>query len=138
MKAAAKKQFNKNDAAPLRFDQKLVLNQWMLSLFEASSFDQLAHQLKTTELEGLDENNVHVFLHQMNLLTEYKEFPADALLGYDQNIVKHTRALSERRTQPIVWKYFQWLSLLFTEVYLDRFFHAPDKLKRWESSPSGA
>ena len=113
---------------PLRFDEKLVLNQWMLSLFEVSSFDKLAEHLKSLELEGLDENNVHKFLHQMKLLWEYEEFPGDTLLGYDQNIVKHTLALSEKRAEPLRWKYFQYLSLLFTEVYLDRFFRDPDKL----------
>lgn len=78
----------KNEPQPLRFDEKLVLNQWMLSLFEVDSFDKLAIHLKSLELEGLDENNVHKFLHQLKLLWEYKELPGDVLLGYDQNIVK--------------------------------------------------
>ena len=124
----AKKRTKKNETLPFRFDEKLVLNQWMLSLFEVSSFDKLAENLKSLELEGLDENNVHKFLHQMKLLWEYEEFPGDTLLGYDQNIVKHTLALSEKRAEPLKWKYFQYLSLLFTEVYLDRFFRDPDKL----------
>ncbi|QGJ68653.1 Type III restriction-modification system restriction subunit R [Planctomycetales bacterium 10988] len=123
-----KKRAKKNETPPLRFDEKLVLNQWMLSLFEVSSFDKLAENLKPLELEGLDENNVHRFLHQMKLLWEYAEFPGDTLLGYDQNIVKHTLALSEKRAEPLKWKYFQYLSLLFTEVYLDRFFRDPEKL----------
>lgn len=124
----AKKQSKSAELQPLKFDEKLVLNQWMLSLFEVSSFDKLAEHLKSLELEGLDENNVHKFLHQMKLLWEYEEFPGDTLLGYDQNIVKHTLALSEKRAEPLKWKYFQYLSLLFTEVYLDRFFRDPDKL----------
>jgi len=124
----AKKRTKKNEKPPLRFDEKLVLNQWMLSLFEVSGFDKLAEHLKSLELEGLDENNVHKYLHQMKLLWEYEEFPGDTLLGYDQNIVKHTLALSEKRSEPLRWKYFQYLSLLITEVYLDRFFRDPDKL----------
>ena len=113
---------------PLRFDEKLVLNQWMLSLFERQDFEGLAKQLKSAELEGLDENNVHKFLHQIKLLWEFQAFPGDILLGYDQNIVRHTLRLSEKRDQPIRWKYFQWLSLLFTEVYLDHFFRDPGRL----------
>lgn len=123
-----KKRTKKNEKPPLRFDEKLVLNQWMLSLFEVGSFDKLAEHLKSLELEGLDENNVHKYLHQMKLLWEYEEFPGDTLLGYDQNIVKHTLALSEKRAEPLRWKYFQYLSLLFTEVYLDRFFRDPERL----------
>lgn len=118
----------KNVTPPLRFDEKLVLNQWMLSQFEVSRFDELAERLKSLELEGLDENNVHKFLHQMRLLWEYEAFPGDILLGYDQNIVRHTRLLSENRSEPLKWKYFQYLSLLFTEVYLDRLFRSPDTL----------
>ena len=48
-------------AAAMPFTQKLVLNQWLLSLFETTSFDTLADPLKTLELEGLDENGVHKF-----------------------------------------------------------------------------
>ncbi len=117
------------ETRPLRFDEKLVLNQWMLSLFELSDFEKLVEPLKPRELEGLDENNVHKFLHQMKLLWEYVEFPGDILLGYDQNIVTHTLALSEKRAEPLRWKYFQYLSLLFTEIYLDRFFRNPELLR---------
>jgi hypothetical protein len=116
------------EARPLRFDEKLVLNQWMLSLFEVNDFDRLVDSLKPQELEGLDENNVHKFLQQMKLLWEFAEFPGDTLLAYDQNIVKHTLKLNEHRAESIRWKYFQWLSLLFAEVYLDHFFTNPDKL----------
>ena len=112
----------------LRFDEKLVLNQWMLSLFEVSSFEKLADELKPLRLEGLDENNVHRYHEAMKLLWQFEEFPGDTLLGYDQNIVSHTQRLNRRRSEPLQWKYFQYLSLLFTEIYLDRFFRDPDKL----------
>ena len=117
-----------SESSALRFHEKLVLNQWMLGLFDRKKFDHLAGPLKATELEGLDENNVHRFLHQMKLLWEFPDVPSDTLLGYDQNIVRHTLRLSDKRDQPIRWKYFQWLSLLFSEVYLDRFFRDPDRL----------
>ena len=116
------------EARPLKFDEKLVLNQRVLGLLDKKKFEQLAGPLKASELEGLDENNVHRFLHQMKLLWEFPDFPGDTLLGYDQNIVGHTLRLCEKRDQPIRWKYFQWLSLLFTEVYLDRFFGDPERL----------
>ncbi len=116
------------EAVPLKFDQKLVLLQWMLWLFDKKSFEQLAEPFKSAELEGLNEDNNHKFLAVFRALWELEEFPGDVLLGYDQNIVKHTLRLNERRNEPIRWKYFQWLSLLFTEVYLDRFFRDPTKL----------
>lgn len=49
-------------------------------------------------------------------------------MGYDQNIVKYTLSLGENRAQPIRWKYFQYVSLLFTEIFLDQFFRDPATL----------
>lgn len=40
------------------------------AVFEVSSFDKVAEHLTSLELEGLNENNVHKFLHQMRLLWE--------------------------------------------------------------------
>ena len=40
--------------------------------------------------------------------------------------------MNERRItrgeEPIVWKYFQYLTLLFSEIYLDRYFRDPKAL----------
>ena len=46
---------------PLKFEQRLVLYQWMLNLFEVSSFDLLTERMKDPELEGFDEDNVTRF-----------------------------------------------------------------------------
>ena len=115
------------------FAQKLVLNQWVLSLFNVSRFEQLAEHLREEELEGLDENNIHRFYHA--LTTHHFELPLlppELLLDYDQNIVKHTQRLNERRIrhgkEPVVWKYFQYFALVFTEIYLDRYFRDPKVL----------
>jgi hypothetical protein len=113
---------------PLKFDQKLVLLQWMLWLFDKKHFEQLAEPFKSPDLEGLNEDNNHKYVAVFKALWELDEFPGDILLGYDNNIVKHTQKLNERRAEPIRWKYFQWLSLLFAEIFLDRFFRDPNKL----------
>ena len=115
------------------FAHKLVLNQWLLSLFNVKRFEELAEHLCDETLKGLDEDNNHRF---HNTLTAHHfdlaELPADLLLEYDQNIVKHTQRLNERRItrgeEPIVWKYFQYLALLFSEIYLDRYFRDPEAL----------
>lgn len=113
----------------MRFDQRLVLNQWILRLFEADSFIPLTEGLHDTSLEGVDENNVSRFYHVIAArLFERQQLSRDVLLTYDQNIVRHTQALSARRSEPLRWKYFQYLGLLFTEIYLDRYFRDPDQL----------
>lgn len=123
-----------NKKAATSFSNKLVLNQWMLSLFGVSKFEDIALHLRDERLEGLDENNIYRFHHA--LVTYFPELPEltpSILLEYDQNIVKHTGNLNERRIahgeKPITWKYFQYLSLLFTEIYLDRYFADPVSLR---------
>ena len=116
-------------APALRFDQRLVLNQWILGLFEVDSFIPLTEGLHDTGKEGVDENNVSRFHHEIaNRLFKRKELTRDLLLTYDQNIVRHTQAISSRRSEPLRWKYFQYLGLLFTEIYLDRYFRDADQL----------
>ena len=115
------------------FARKLILNQWLLSLFNVKGFEDLAAPLRNEALEGLDENNVHHFHHVLTeQLFNTTQLPTELLLEYDQNIVRSLQRLNERRIthgdDPIVWKYFQYLTLLFTEIYLDRYFRDPESL----------
>ncbi len=47
--------------------------------------------------------------------------PAEKLRLYDDNIYRHTRQISEKRGD-LRWKYFQYVALVFTVMYLDRYF----------------
>lgn len=136
---------------PVAFEQSLVMNQWLFGLFGLDSRDghyaldggrivplldafKQRFQINEHSEEGLDENNIHRFHHAMiNQITgELPGISKDELLALDQHIVRHTLALNEqretRRERPIVWKYFQYLSLLFVEIYLDRYFRDPEAL----------
>ena len=120
---------------PLPFSRRLVLHQWLLGLFGVERFDRLAEHLRDESLEGLDEDNVHRFHRALclHLPTERRPaLPDEVLLEHDQAIVAVTARLNEQRITrgepPIVWKYFQYLALLFTEVYLDRWFRDPRAL----------
>ncbi|MGB6995326.1 MAG: DEAD/DEAH box helicase family protein, partial [Thermoanaerobaculia bacterium] len=127
----------RNRQPVLPFNRKLVLNQWLLSLFGVASFEQLAERLRDEALEGLDESNVHRFYHALCLHLPVEgrpELSDEALREYDQHIFRHTQRLNEKRLtrgEPaIAWKYFQYLALLFTEIYLDRYFRDPEALLR--------
>jgi hypothetical protein len=129
--AKGRRQASNRPTAP--FTYKLVLNQWLQGLFNVKRFEELAEHLRNDALEGLDENNVHYFHHALVAqLFNLTQLPTELLLEYDQNIVTHTQRLNERRLtrgeEPIVWKYFQYLTLLFTEIYLDRYFRDADGL----------
>jgi len=124
-----------NHRPQIPFNRKLVLHQWMLALFGVDCFDRLAEHLRDETLEGLDENNIHRFHHALCLhlpVEKRPELTDEILLEYDQAIVSVTRRLNERRItrgEPaIVWKYFQYLALLFSQIYLDRYFRDPAAL----------
>jgi len=116
-----------NDVAKRNsFGQKLVLNSYLLSLFGVSSFEELAKELKASRLEELDENDNSLFYHELKdkLITTDKKISDDKLLEYDENIVRHTKTMG----RGIKWKYFQYLSLLFVEIYLDKYFEDKEQL----------
>lgn len=112
-----------------KLSNSLVLNRYILSLFGTTSLEGLSEHLKDPGLEGWDENNVsHFHRVLVDRMFGGSELTEDLLLAYDENIFRHTQAISEKRSQPIRWQYFQYLSLLFTEIYLDKYFRDKQKL----------
>ena len=140
-KRATRSSLHKHD-----FRDKLLLNQWIISLFgidplrkytirgvEVRPFHKLAESISTNlDLEGLTEEGIHRFYGALvNSGLFWKatsELSKEQILIYEENIVRHTQRINENRDIPIVWKYFQWLTLLFVEIYLDRFFSNKEKL----------
>ena len=110
----------------MKFNEKLVLNSYLLSLFGVDSFIGLAKDLKASRLEALDENDNSLFYHELKdkLISTDKIISDDKLLEYDENIVRHTKSMG----RGIKWKYFQYLSLLFVEIYLDKYFEDKEQL----------
>ncbi len=106
-----------------KLSSSLVLNKYILNLFGVTDLEALSMDLKESSLEGYDENNISHFHHALVArLYSNTNLPATLLLQYDQNIFSHTQAISEKRDEPIKWKYFQYVALLFTEIYLDKYF----------------
>ena len=113
----------------IHLSNQLVLNQYMLNLFEVESFEELTKDMKDNSLEELDTDNISRFYkHLASRLIDRVELSADMLRQYDENIVSHTMKINANRDKSIKWKYFQYLSLLFTEIYLDRYFHQRKRL----------
>ena len=122
--------------AKVRFNQKLVLNQLMLAQVGVDRFETLSAHLKDESLEGMDAHNIHRFHHALCLHVPADlrpNLPDAVLLDFDQSIGSVTSRLNDRRITfgeaPIVWKYFQYLALLFTEIYLDWYFRDPAGLR---------
>jgi Type III restriction enzyme, res subunit len=103
------------------FNERLILNQFFIQkIFGVETFEKLSDELKNDNLELLDADNISNFHHAIKArFADGLYLFADDLLRYDQNIVRYTQELNRHRKQPIRWKYFQYLSLLFTEIFLD-------------------
>lgn len=115
------------------FHQELVLNRWLLSLFNVERLQSFKERLGDDRFEGIHEDGHSQFFHAIN----HKLFHSDlideqTLRRYDLSIVSHWNAITEKRNKleghVLNMKYFQWLSLLFTEVYLDWYFNKPQAL----------
>ena len=100
-----------------------MLHKYILSLLGCRDLAALSAELKDPALEGVDDDGVSRIYYALkgHLYGSYS-ISDKQLYDYDQNIVRHTREINERRTEKIQWKYYQYLALLFTEIYLDRYF----------------
>lgn len=120
------------------FQEALVLNQYLISLFgidplvthkdgtySVRPLEIIAKSLRGA-MAGIDKNGKHHFLTSLlSHLPPHAALPPAELERYDANLVAHTRTINARRKHKgeIAWKYFQWLTLLFVEIYLDRYFN---------------
>lgn len=108
---------------PARLQEALVLHKYILSLLGCKDLEALSRDLKDPALEGVDdEGTSNIYYALKGHLYGGYYVTEKELYDYDQNIVRHTREINERRTEKIQWKYYQYLALLFTEIYLDRYF----------------
>jgi len=114
------------------FHDKIVLNKYLLSLFGIDAIGskivsknglEVFKELKLSSTEGYTEEGNTKVLEQLKAHLYLTDDLTESMLQqYDENIVRYTREISDGRDELIVWKYFQYLSLLFTEIYLDKFF----------------
>ncbi|USZ73181.1 DEAD/DEAH box helicase family protein [Natronosalvus halobius] len=110
------------------FDQKLVLTEYLYSKFGADSFDQFRDALNDAE-EGFKADNRSRFVEQLTTELEPTDWLWEHIEEYDRNISEYERRLAKNREENIRLKYFQYLSLLFTEIYLDLYYNYEEKLR---------
>lgn len=130
------------------FHQELVLNRWILGFFKGGSLGALKVRLGEDQYEGIDEDGQTLFFHELRRnLFEVDRIAETDLRRYDLNIVGHWQSITAQRNKleghELQMKYFQYLSLLFTEIYLDWYFNKRqalldglnDELTRYGTEP---
>jgi len=117
----------------MKFDQKLLLNQYILMKFGISSLDELSKESRSTWLNKIDDEGVtghceHLYAKLKRSGNKKGLIDRDELKRYDKNIVEHMKKINKNRSKPLVLKYFQYFSLLFVEYYLDQYFNNRQRL----------
>ena len=120
-------------SAKATFHDFLVLNRYLLSLFNQENLQGFRDRLHSDDNIGMAEDGQTRFFHELTVqLFHSDKVSADDLRRYDLNIVRHWQQITEKRNRAdgtlLQMKYFQYLSLLFSEIYLDRYFNRQQAL----------
>lgn len=124
-------------APKFHFDQHLILNRWLLSLFHKSSLSELKAVLENVEHDDYiaSDGQSHFYHRLSNELFFDHDNPLSTqdLATYDFRLVQYWRQITVKRNLQSGYelrpKYFQYLSLLFTEIYLDWYFNRKSQLQ---------
>jgi len=86
--------------------------------------------------EGFDSDG-RSYMYHMLIACQGNTIPEAKLRQYDDNIRTYSEKLNKNREEKISFKYYQYLALLFSEIYLDYYFQNPigllNELNDWTS-----
>lgn len=116
---------SKQSLDQISFSKRLVLANYFLNLFGVKSISSFGEVFNDEFYEGFDNNgNTNYYSHILKLAHGKKDFKLnlDKLKLYDDNIVEYVNKIGMKRGG-LTLKYFQYISVLFTEIYLDKYFN---------------
>ncbi|MYB01195.1 restriction endonuclease subunit R [Candidatus Poribacteria bacterium] len=112
-----------------KLDNHLTLHGWLNRHFQYKTTRDLLNDTKNVR-EGFNANGHSPVCEFLMSRAEPNSVIEQALPTYDANIKRHLSAINNNRTQPIVLRYFQYLALLYTEIFLDWKFNRPAEFLR--------
>lgn len=104
-------------------DQHLVLTKFIYSLFGKESFSEFRQILKDAT-EGFDDDG-YSFAFRILMAQPNLRIDIDKLEEFDHHIRSYVDKINKKRDKKITLKYFQYLAVLFNEIYLDKYFSDP-------------
>ncbi len=110
----------------MRFEDHLVLARYLHGQFGVTSFEELKTALAQTE-EGPAEDGQSCFLDEL-LKRDGLSIDEQTLGDYDRRVMDYEREMARQRPEFNAWRYFQYLALLYTEVFLDQLTSDPAAL----------
>jgi len=112
-------------AGKFRLEDHLLLAKFIANKLGINKLSEIK-DFKDVPEEFDVEGRSHMF-HAL-LIRLGNTIPEDKLKQYDDNIRKHFENWKKRRKQNLTLKYFQYLALLSTEIFLDNYFQNPTQL----------
>ena len=121
----------------MQLQDREILNKYLLSLFGVEEFISNEGNFKTLRQaaqpdlidDGFDEEGKSYILQNLLMVNfEIEDELFNKLETYDSNIKEYVEHISENRENLIDLKYFQYFAVLFTEIFLDRYFNSKEKL----------
>ena len=110
-----------------KLEGRLVLLAWLNHLLGYKRNRDLLVDTKNTD-EGFDATGRSFLYHHLIGRGSQVKIAADDLARYDDNIRAHLVAINRHRPEPITLRYFQHLAALYTEIFLDRYFNARQRM----------
>ena len=112
-----------------QLDNHLTLHAWLNSHFGYKTTRDLLNDVKNHD-EGFNPDGYSPICEFLIARAEPNSAIERELRTYDANIKRHLSLINDKRTQPIVLRYFQYLALLYTEICLDWKFNRPAEFLR--------
>ena len=110
-----------------QLDNHLILHRWLNSHFGYKTTRDLLSDVKNVD-EGFNPDGYSPICEFLISCAEPNPAIEGELRSYDDNIKRHLSSINDKRTQPIVLRYFQYLALLYAEIFLDWKFNKPAEL----------
>ena len=106
----------------VKLEERLVLLAWLNGLLGYKRNRDLLADMKEVA-EDFDASGRSFIYHHLVARGDKVKIPPVDLARYDDNIRDHLAAMNVHRPEPITLRYFQYLAALYTEIYLDYYFH---------------
>ncbi len=110
----------------VKLENRLVLLAWINHLFSFERNRDLLESARSVA-EGFGADGHSFLYHHLIALGSQVKIRAADLARYDENIRLHLETINRGRRDRIILRYFQYLAVLYTEIFLDRLFNAKAK-----------
>ena len=103
----------------MSIDKYFVLNKYFLNLFGFQDIKDAKRNIRQENYEVDPNTGLTNFYSEISTLPNL-EVEIENLEQYDRNIISYVEKINGTREPKVNLKYFQYLAILFTEIYFDK------------------